>query len=49
MMRFDGPNLAKGRVPGMPSVILRSGSSAIRLIEQGADLVLQTSRSRSTE
>jgi hypothetical protein len=42
MIRFDGPNLAKGCVsPGMPSVILPSGSYAIRFIEHGADLVLQ--------
>jgi hypothetical protein len=34
MIRFDGPNLAQGCVsPGMPSVILPSGSYAIRFIE----------------
>jgi hypothetical protein len=33
----------------MPSVILPSGSYAIRFIEHGADLVLQTSGWRSTE
>jgi hypothetical protein len=50
MIRFDSPNLAKGCVsPGMPSVILPSGSYAIRFIEHGADLVLQTSGWRSTE